>query len=147
MSEEKLQTLYEIVKLPNEEKLQFGKNALRLLNMGLKEGGIPEEDLPSISIMFAKLFVSADRNCAREECDFFNEVTGADYPYEKFFELTNGGSDPEFIEEAFQLIDLLDDIDRENLVYFGTCLLSCDKSFKVSEFKLLDRIMEKYGQD
>ena len=147
MSEEILTTLYEIVKLPADEKIEFGKNALRFLNMGLKEGGILEEDLPSIVVMFAKLFVSADRNCTQEECDFFNEVTGAEYTYERFFEETNGGSDPEFVEEAFELIDLLDDLDRKNLVFFATCLLSCDKSFKVSEFKLLDRIMEKYGQD
>ena len=146
MKQDLTKKVFEITKMTPEQKLLMGRNSLVLLKRGLEEGGISRSNIPNVIKMFTRLLVSADRTCAEEEYQFFLNVTGMQMTRDEFYEMTNGGADKEFIEGAFELIDILDEADRTALVCYAAALLSCDNSFKVSEFSLLDRIMSG-GED
>ena len=146
MRDDLIQKAYRITQMNEEAKRAMAISSLMNLKEGLEEGGILKEDIPGVIRDFTKLLVSADRVCDDREADFFRAVTGIEITNKEFFDMTNGGADDDFVEEAFELIDLLDEHDRTALVCYAAALLSYDKSFKVSEFSLLDRIMSG-GED
>ena len=147
LRDELIQMAYSITKMNDEAKRAIGISALSNLKEGLEDGGIDPGDIPGCIRMFTKLLVSADRACNEKEYVYFKEVTGIKLTYDEFFEMTNCGTDEEFIDEAFELIDILDRHDRIALVSYAAALLSYDNSFKVGEFKLLDRIMSGGDQN
>lgn len=147
MREELLKKAYRITQMSDEGKRAIAISALMNLKEGLIEGGIRPDDIPSVIADFTKLLVSADQVCNDQEYEFFKAVTGAELTSDEFYTLTNGGADDDFVEDAFGLIDILDEHDREALVCYAAALLSYDKSFKVSEFKLLDRIASGEGEE
>lgn len=142
MDQEFKDFLQSIVNLSEKEKVNIGVNALSKFYNGLVKGGIPENDVPTYIIALTKLFVSADQKCNRAEYDFFRAVTGLDLSADKFYDLTNGGRDPEFKKACFEFLSVLNNEDKTAAVMYGCALLSCDDTINLQEIELIQEILK-----
>lgn len=141
MNDNLRQTLQEIVNMSDEDKVNLGKDALSRFVKGLMEGGIEKKDISDYIIALTKLFVSSDRKCSAEEYSFFRAVTGLELSSEDFYNMTNGGSDPDFIKASFKFLSILTPEDRTAAIVYGSALISCDDSVNIQEFALIDTIL------
>ena len=135
------QTLHDVQGMSFEEKVGTGKEAITRLARGLRNGGITDEQISKVLTLFTRLFVSGDKNCTREEYELFKAITGSDLSYDEFYNVTNGGSNPQFVEDIFELIQILEHDDRIALVIYGAILVSADKEITYPEAQLIDRIL------
>ena len=141
MKQEIKNVLESISGLSNEEKVQLGCESVARFLQGLVKGGIKKEDAPNCLIALTKLFVSADQSCNGDEYSYFRAVTGLNLTPDQFFELTNGGRDPEFMKACFEFLNILNSDDRIAAIIYGCCLLSCDDNVNLKELDLLNQII------
>lgn len=135
------EVLRDIGSLSFEGKVGTAKEALSRLARGLHDGGVNNEQIKSLLVLFTRLFVSGDKSCSREEYDLFKDVTESDMSYDEFYEMTNGGSNQKFVEDTIKFIKVLNRDDRIALIIYGACLLSADGIFTYPEASLIDRIV------
>ena len=107
----------------------------------LKDGGIDDDVTFNFLTNLIKLFVSADRNCTEGECRLFNDVMGTSLTFEQFYNLTNGGSDPAFIQMMDELIDTLPDDIKVDVCTFGLTILAADDTITGAEQALFEKIL------
>lgn len=136
------QTLKDVCQSSFETKVGTAKEALSRLARGLHNGGVTNDQIKSLFVLFTRLFVSGDKSCSREEYELFHSVTESDMTYDEFYEMTNGGSDAEFVEHVFDFISILNRDDRIALIIYGACLVSADGVITYPEAELVDRILE-----
>ena len=104
-------------------------------------GGIDDDTTFNFLTNVIKLFVSADRNCTELECKLFNDVMGTSLTYEQFYNLTNGGSDPEFVQAMDELIDALPDEAKVDVCTFGLTIIAADDTITGAEQALFEKIL------
>ena len=141
MTEEVKKIIREVLDSSDEEKVDLGKEALGRLTRGLIKGGIEEEKVPTVIIGITRLFVSADKHCSSKEYYFFNEVTELGMSYDDFYELTNGGSDEEYVNATLEFLSILREEDKLAVIIYGIALLSSDDVVKPEELSIIDRII------
>lgn len=135
------QVLKDTVSSSFASKVATGREALAHLINGLREGKLNDDQIASCLHAFTRLFVSADKNCSEKEYEFFKEVVGSSISYDDFYEMTNGGSAPDFVNATFEFISILNREDRISLIIFGACLVSADGVVTYPEANLVDRIL------
>ena len=125
----------------HEERVNVAQRAAANVLGALKDGGIDDEITFNFLTNVIKLFVSADRNCTEAECRLFNDVMGTSLSYEQFYNLTNGGSDPEFVKAMDELIDSLPDDSKVDVCTFGLTIIAADDTITGAEQALFERIL------
>ena len=135
------QVLKETMAAPFEQKVATGKGALQRLISGLRAGKLNDEQISSLLTAFTKMFVSADKDCNNYEYDFFKKVTGSNISKQEFYDMTNFGSNSEYVDKVFEFIHILDHEDRVALIIYGACLVSADGVVTYPEASIIDRIL------
>ena len=91
--------LRNVLNLEPQKKVELAHSALAAFIDGLKKAGRSDEEISAAIMNLTKLFVSADRTFVADEYSFFRAVTGIDVDVETFYNVTNGGSAQDFVEE------------------------------------------------
>ena len=123
------------------QRVSVAQKAAANVLRALQEGGIDDETRFSFLTNVIKLFVSADRNCSQEEADLFNAVMGTSLSFEQFYNLTNGGGDPKFIQAMDELIDALPDEVKVDVCVFGLTILCADDKLTGAEQVIFEHIL------
>lgn len=130
------------INLSPADKVKIASEALKTYIDYLKSDGINDEKIDDSILWMTKLFVSADVRLAKDEYDFFRAVTGIDVDAKNFYEITNGGADPEFIEKMLGFIKSMPEKPREAAVSYGMMVMACDENIDFSESDLIKRLLE-----
>ena len=133
--------MQEVVNLDFNEKVILGKNALSDIISTLKKHDISDDNKASFIFALIKLFVSADKRCSEVERKLVNAIADLDISYDDFYEFTNNGADPKFVEEFDDLIDTLNDEEKNSICIFGLCILSADDTITAAEQQLFLKIL------
>jgi len=142
MNEMIKKSLQDISELPLEEKHQVGRNFLSIFMAGLVQCGADETEISNRILDLTKLCVSADHKCSMEEYDFFTKVTDIDLPYEVFVEITDKGTEPEFMEACFDFFKALDSQSKGAALVYGCTLLTVDGPVNADEIALIEKLLE-----
>lgn len=135
------QVLKETLESSFESKVATGKEALQHLISGLRAGKLNDNQISQLLTAFTKLFVSADKDCTDKEYEFFKKVVGTNLSKQEFYDMTNYGSNSEFVDQIFGFIHILNHEDRIALIIYGACLVSADGSVTHPEASIIDRIL------
>ena len=125
----------------HSQRVAVAQKAAASVLSALKEGGIDDDTTFNFLTNVIKLFVSADRNCTELECKLFNDVLGTSLTYEQFYNLTNGGGDPSFIQAMDELIDTLPDEVKVDVCTFGLTIIAADDTITGAEQALFEKIL------
>ena len=129
------------VNLSPKEKVLIAGEALNQYIEYLKSDGVKDERIADTILLMTKLFISADVSLVKDEYDFFKAVTGLEIDAKKFYEMTNGGSDPEFVEKMLGFIKSMPDKPREAAVKYGVMVMACDDNIDFNESDLIKRLL------
>ena len=129
------------VNLSPRDKVTIAKNSLDTFIGHLKKHGADDETIADYILAMTRLFVSADVNLVKDEYDFFRAVTGLDVDGQKFYEMTNRGSDPEFVNKMLDVIKKLPEEPRNAAVTYGMMVMGCDESIDYNESELIKRLL------
>ncbi len=134
--------MQDVVNLEMEERINVGRKAVSDIVKVLENRGVKNTD-EQLSFLFnlIKLFVSADRNCSNDELKLINGILSTNISYDDFYDLTNNGSNPEFVENFNDLIDVLTEDEKTSIILFGLCIIAADDEITASEQKLFMRIL------
>lgn len=125
----------------HEQRVAVAQKAAANVLSALEQGGVEDEVKFSFLTNVIKLFVSADKNCTELECKLFNDVLGTSLTYEQFYNLTNGGSDPQFIQAMDEIIDSLPDEVKVDVCTFGLTIIAADDTITGAEQALFEKIL------
>ena len=129
------------VNLKPEEKVAIAKGALNKLIEFFQYANIQDEHAIGFMLDLTKLFISADVKLAQDEYDFFVAVTDVDIEPQKFYDITNGGADQEFVNKMLDLIESLPNDAREAAVTYGIMVMACDETIDYAESELIQRLI------
>ncbi|MCR4911770.1 MAG: hypothetical protein K5925_04535 [Bacilli bacterium] len=139
----KLQDIYSnYLNQTEEERIAVAQKATAAIAGFFSESGLTQKESLNFYINIVRLFVSADRRCSQQEVNLFNKILGVDYSYEDFFNLTNGGSNPEFVKAMDDIIDTMPEEPKIAVCVLGLTLLAADGELKESEIDIFERILE-----
>ena len=133
--------LKDTLEMSFESKVATGKEALQHLISGLRAGKLNDNQISQLLTTFTKLFVSADKDCSEKEYEFFKKVVDTNFSKQEFYDMTNYGSNGEFVDKIFEFIHILNHEDRVALIIYGACLVSADGSVSYPEASIIDRIL------
>ena len=133
--------IQEILDSSDEEKVDLAKRALSELIGELREGGIEDDAIKGFIIGITRLVVSADKDCTEKEYYFFKNVTEVDISYKEFYQLTDCGSEENFVKATFDVISSLSKESRCDVALYGIALLSSDDAIKLTEYSLIEKIL------
>ncbi len=143
MSASVKQMMVSILNLSKKEKISLGKSCMLRIKTLLRKRGIDDEKKINAFINnLIKLFVSADNDCTKSECEYLNALTGKQLSYDDYVKMTKGGSDPVFIEKFDKLIDSLDPEEKNQICLFGLCILVSDNVLSVEEQEIFLKILK-----
>ena len=125
----------------HEQRVSVAQRAAGNVLMALKDANVEDEITFNFLTDLIKLFVSADKNCSEEECQLFNDVMGTSLSYEQFYNLTNGGSDPAFVQTMDEIIDSLPDDVKVDVCTFGLTIIAADDTITGAEQSLFEKIL------
>ena len=129
------------VNLDHNQRVAVAQKAAGNILGALKDSNVDDEVIFNFLTDLIKLFVSADKNCTEEECRLFNDVIGTSLSYEQFYNLTNGGSDPEFIQYMDELVDSLPEEVKVDVCTFGLTIIAADDTITGAEQALFEKIL------
>ena len=137
------QMMVSILNLSQREKISLGKSCMLRVKTLLRKRGIDDEKKINTFVdNLIKLFVSADNNCTKSECEYLNALTGRQLSQSDYIKMTKGGSDPIFIEKFDKLIDSLDAEEKNQICLFGLCILVSDNVLSVEEQDIFIKILK-----
>ena len=137
------QMMVSILNLSQREKISLGKSSMLRIKTLLRKRGINEEKKINTFIdNLIKLFISADNNCTKSECDYVNALTGRQLSLEDYTKMSNCRSHPIFFEKFDKLIYSLDEEEKNQMCIFGLCILVSDNVLTDDEQKLFIKILE-----
>ena len=129
-----------VVDASDEQRIALGKQALGdAIKIFIKYGLTQDQTLIFVKDLI-KLFVGADGTCSKRELDLFNAITGIPLREEEFYELTNGGSDPEFVQAIDDVIDCLSVSEKAPICLFGLTILASDDELTPEEQELFTKL-------
>lgn len=136
------QLMQDVVDASNEERIALGKTALNDTIGILINNGISQDDTTQFIIGLISVFVSADRECSQQEYDLINAITGINFTEEAFYELTNGGANPEIVDALDEVIDSLSPHEKAPICLFGLTILASDEELTPEEQRLFTRLSD-----
>ena len=126
----------QILDLNDENRVLIAKDQFETLSRG-----VGQEDAFKLMRMITQVFVSADRKCTREEYDLYTQTTGDKLTCDQFFEVTNGGSNPELIKGLVEFCQKIDKKYRYAIAIFGCCLMAHDGTLTVEEQNIFEKVL------
>ena len=133
--------MQDVVNLEFDEKVTLGKKALNDSISIFKRHDVSDDNIAGLIFALIKLFVSSDRKCSETECKLVNAITDLGISYDDFYEMTNNGSDPKFVNDFDDLLDTLDDEEKYPICIFGLCILTADDKITPVEQQLFLKIL------
>ena len=91
-----------------------------------------------------RLFVSADRRTRGDEYNLFLASIGftkKDFSQDRFFEMTNKGADPDFVNWFVRETNKFPVDIQYAVCTIGVCIMSVDEDVNDDEVKLLERLL------
>ena len=142
MSDE-LRNLYvQFVNHSEEERVALARDAAGAVFSFLATTSLSKEEQLDFFVKCVALFVSADRLCSESEYKLFKAIfDDVDFTYEEFFNLTNGGADPNFVEALDELIDSMPAEAKTALCVLGLTFLASDDNLTPDEPRLFEKII------
>ena len=144
---EELRNIYQTyLDAPAADRIEIAKQSFGVVAHFCQEQGLSDEDGLNFILNCIRLFVSADRKCSETEYRLFLDMTGMSedqFTVENFYEMTNGGSDPEFINALDEVIDSMDDDAKLALCQLGLAFLSSDGQLTSTEIAIFEKILAK----
>ena len=129
--------------LTMENRVSIAKDITSKLIADLKAIDIKTENVTNLLINIFKLFVSADRKARRDEYDLFTKLFDLDIDTDTFFNLTNYGSDKDFIAKMDELVDAAPVDVAVNIVTLGILIITADGEATAEEIALLEKIYNR----
>lgn len=129
--------------LTMENRVSIAKDITSKLIADLKAMDIKTENVTNLLINIFKLFVSADRKARRDEYDLFTKLFDLDIDTDTFFNLTNYGSDKDFIAKMDELVDAAPVDVAVNIVTLGILIITADGEATAEEIALLEKIYNR----
>ena len=134
--------MQEVVNLDHDDRIKLGKSALKDIITILENNGVKDDEKQLIFVLsLIKLFVSADKKCSKAELDLVNSILNSTLTYDEFYEMTNNGADPEFINELDDVVDSLTQEEKGAIVLFGLCIIAADEKITVEEQQIFMKIL------
>ena len=146
ISENMKNLLDEILKASPEEKVKLGAEVLNTFHNNLTKNGVNGETIAKIILNLTRFFVSADSSCSPYEHSYFSAVSGIKVSYEEFYKLTNGGRDPEFVDDTLKFLNGLDEETRTAAITYGIAMLSSDLKYSEVELAVIAKMLELEGE-
>ncbi len=131
------------VSMSMENRVQVAGDATEALIKGLKEVGISDDNITNFIINVFKLFVSGDRKARRDEYVLFKDLFNLDIDTDTFFDMTNYGSDAQFVQQMDDIIDKAPKDVAIAVVTLGILIITADGEVSDEERKLLERIFNR----
>ena len=127
--------------LSPKDKVLIARGALKTIIEYSQKIGASKEDINTLIANFTKLFVSSDATLVGDEYSFFKAVVGSEISPKDFSEMTDYGSDPEFVEASLEFIGQLPLEVREAVLTYGMMVMACDENINYQESDLIKRIL------
>ena len=127
--------------LSPKDKVLIARGALKTIIEYSQKIGASKEDINTLIANFTKLFVSSDVTLVGDEYSFFKAVVGSEISPKDFSEMTDCGSDPEFVEASLEFIGQLPLDVREAVLTYGMMVMACDENINYQESDLIKRIL------
>ena len=129
------------INLKPEEKISIARGAINVINDNLDKMGCDDDNKAQFILNLTKLFISADKELNGTEYSFFKAVTGTSASFDEFYEATNQGSDPKFVDATIDILQKLGSETAEAAFSYGMMIMSCDIKFDYRESELVRRIL------
>lgn len=132
--------------LSPKDKVSIAKTSLVKMIEYLESMDAPQENINKILINFTRLFVSSDAKTVGDEYSFFKAVTGIDITPNEFYEMTNNGSDPKFVDATLEFVSNFPKEVIEAFLTYGMMIMSCDDNINYQESDLIKRILALFSK-
>lgn len=131
----------EAVRLDVNGRIGVASEAVGRIIGPLVEAGNSKDDITSFFIAITKMFVSADKSCDDDEYNLFCKATGINMSTDDFFDMTNYGSNEEFISNLLDVIHPLSPDVRQAICIYGIMLVSSNRSLSSDEIRIIERVI------
>ena len=125
-----------------EELRRICRENLEILEDYFIENNIPIESRRELSQNIWKLFVSADKRTHKDEYNLFITSIGfteEEFSKESFYDMTNHGSNEEFVDYVVSSVWKLPKSVRIAIAVIGLCIMGSDREITPEEQALIDR--------
>ena len=130
-----------VLRASPEDRVLGARKSLDVFVTGCKAEGIDDDAISNLIIGIVRLFVSADSSCHGAEFSFFKAVTGIeDISEDQFYDMTNCGKDPDFVELMVKGIKSFDIETRSAAILFGVAFLTADLELTDEELELIEKL-------
>lgn len=126
----------------HEERVSNARTACAVIIDYFERQNVQRQDIMKILCAFTRLFVSVDRSCEQGEYELFNDVTKLNLSTDQFFELTNRGTDRQFVSDVLEIISEMDDETKKAVAVFGACICSADHEITAAEKQMILRVLQ-----
>lgn len=99
-----------------------------------------KEDIRNFVVALIRVGVSADRSCDQAELDLYRAAIDPEIKGQDFYEMTNGGRDPELIEAIDENIDHFTDDAKFACCTLVLCFITADHKVTDEEAKLIQKL-------
>ncbi len=127
--------------LSREERIDAARGAAGTICDFCSKQGLSDEDTVGFFCNVTKLFVSVDRSCEQGEYELFNAITGFKLSTDEFFNMTNYGSNAEFVQGMLECIKSMDEDTRYAVAVFGGCVCSADGEMTDAEKRMIASVL------
>ena len=126
----------QILDLSDEERIGLAAQAVQQVR-----DAIGVEDALKVFRLATRVFVSADKNCDRYEHELYVKATGDRLTFDQFYEMTNHGSDPRYVNDLLEFTSKIHEDYRVCFALFGCALMAHDGTLTVEEQDIFNRIL------
>lgn len=131
-----------IMDMSFDEKVFFGRKALKLLADFLSEYGYTDEDNFTLIINLIKYFVSMDYECSYDEYEMIKAILDIEMDYIEFYNATNGGADENFVSMMEKVISIFSEEERIMICSLGLIIILCDGELNENEMEMFLRLCQ-----
>lgn len=131
----------EFLGFSHAQRVTMGKSAAAEIVKQCADSGAEDKAIVIFLCNLTRLFVSVDRNCTQGEYELFVDVTGFDIQPQEFFNLTNNGADPEFVQYMLETVACFSEDGKKACCIFGLCICSADGEVTEAEKQMIARTL------
>ncbi len=126
-----------------DQRVSIANSATSTIIAQLKKLNVSTEATSAFLINIFKLFVSGDKKTRNDEYVLFKKLFNLDIDNDTFFNITNYGSDSNFVKEMDELVDASPNEVAVAVATLGILIITADGEVTDSEKALLERIMRR----
>ena len=127
--------------MSDEERNNIALMTMRSIFEYLESEADSEDEVLEFVLDMFSVLCCADGTINYEEYEMFKLVTGATVSYDEFFDAVKDGTDPEYVEGFFELVENLDDDFQSDIFVLALCLFTSKGTLTVSEQEFIDEYL------